>query len=942
MSDLNINSNRSQTNTVSHGETIVIKKGGHRASITDKIESLNKTQVEEKIPPAEYPELDAPDYNMKAATPPPKSASPDATFKQAFDQALNDANLSGQDLGDLSPDVAKSQIAYALNHPGVKLDPKVTQLLNNFIQQANQAVREQTGNQNYTFQPPKPSNADVSKGFSDNFNTLLDQSKLSDADKAALTYTHYNPWNSGSLKEGLRNTFNQLTSQAETETRTDFNLGSDESISSDTEVMDNTLNQAYEDAFREASKSIKDEKTRGAVMTLFYHPEAEVQNKQLATEFLKTMQQAASKQVAKEFNLPPGVTLKPEGGQAYDAMLKDSLMKTFNGLASTFPDTSGMKFAKQDKALISQYGDQIKALGLGPHTNLQPPELQRAFDLVRNASIGKLKQDFGLPLDWSPENNKLGKVADETDEGEVKTGDAEGASETEEAWNSAISDEIVNRVKYGIPKIGMDDPAPRDIGTAANFLDYTQNQVNGIKDFANRFMVGGDKISILDAMGAVSAGLSTLRETLYLCQLRETVAAKAVSKMQQAIQQDKTRMDEIERKKAEDRAKKKPFALFKFLRKIVPGIAKLLTNLLKYALWAVDTITGGLVSMISNAAGLEPITKNPMLAAGWINKSQAAKMDMALQIIAMVVEMIVSVILAQPQMVVALMAKMVEMVAQTAAKVAVKVATTVAKTVAKEAVKEAVQRAGIEALKGATREAIEQTVETAVKTQLKEGLKEALGVAGKTGAKDASKSVKAVESVAEKWIEAEAKKIAKVIVREAVEEASTEAIENAGKSGAKTITRTVLKEAGEEVVTESIQQAAKRNADALAKISREMEDVYKDSVKALVKASKKAAGQQMVGSALPNIMLANDIIQGLGQVAGHVAVIPQNIKQAKKVKDLAKIRATLTELNAKLETNKLASNALLDSVGELGKWVGEINKQQSSYWQKAQIHFIVA
>ena len=919
MTDLNINSNRSQTSGgISSGETIVIRKGGHRASVTDEIVKSNANYVEEHIQPAEYPTLDTPDYSAKSGVPPQKTAAPKQTFEQNFNTALNDADFSQEDLGNLAPSEAKSQIAYALNHPGVKLDPRVTQLYNKLMSQVTEQTRDQIGDPNWTYEVPAATSDEVNSAFSDNFSTLLDQSKLSDADKKALLYTHYNPWTSSSLKENLQQTFTQLSGQAETQTEGEFNLNSDQSLTADNSEYNAGMNQAYEDAFRELTKGVKDEKTRAAVMTLFYHPDAQVPNKAAAQDFLGRLQQQAANQTAKEFNLPPGVALKPSGGEAYDAMIKDAWPKAFSDTTSLFA------VGKLGGDAI-RFADQIAKLGIGPHTGLAPPELQAAYNLARNVAIGKMKQDFGLPNDWSPENDSLGKLSGEDEE--VTTGSSEGTSETDEAWNAAaMNDDVVNKVKYGIPGIGMEeDVASRDYSMAMNFLNFTQGQVDGMSDFAKRFLVGGDQISILDAMGAVSAGLSELRQSIYICQMRETVAAKAITRMQQSIQQDKIRLDEIERKKAEDKAKKKPFALFKIIQKIMPGIGKLIVEWMKYFLWTVDTLTGGLVGMIQQAAGLEPLTSNPLQKMGLISEAQAKKMDMVLQIIVMVIEMVVSILLAQPQLVALLVARTVELVAETCAKVAVKVAVQVARQAAREAIK-----AGV-------KEGLQEGVEAAVKEALKQGLKEAGETTIKTGSKSATKALKAVQSVADDWADNVAEKIAKQAIKEAKEEALQEGAEAGAKSGAEAAVKSAGKATGNVAADQAVQ-----NAKTLQKLAEEMDEIYKESLKSLKKAARKAAGKAAVGTVLPNLQYANDIIQGLGQIVGHVIQIPQHLKQARKVRQLAALRAKSVEITANLEATKKASTTVLESIGDLGKWIDQINKQQSSYWQKSAIHFIVA
>lgn len=942
MSDLNINSNRPQTGGVSHGETIVIRKGGHRASVTDEIVKAS-AEADVKVPPAEYPNLEIPNYSAKSTVPPQKSANPQTLFGQNFASALDKADFSGEDLGGLSPQEAKNMMAYALTHPGVKLDPNVTQLMNKLIDQANQQTRESTGDANFTYKAPAATPEKASQEFSQNFDDLLKDSKLSDSDKQALTYTHYNPWNSSALKDSLRQTFNSLTQQAQTETTSDLGLTSDQELTADNQAYSQELNQAYEDAFKEALKTVKDDRTRAAVNTLFYHPGADVQNEALAKQTLATLQQQAAGHVAKQFNLPPGVILKPDGA-AFNAQFQDTMNKTFNELTSTgmlfgTAGTKDVKFASQDQELIMKYGKQIQGLGMGPQTNLQPPELQRAFDLVRNATIGQMKLQFGLPLDWTPENNTLDKVADEG-ENEIATGDMQGTDETKEAWDSAaISDRKVNLVTAGIHMSGIDETsAPRDIGLAQDFLDYTRDQVSGITSFAKSYLVGADKISILDAMLAVSAGLTHLRETLYTVEVREMAATKAMSQIQQNIQQDKTRLDEIARKKAEDKAKKKEFAVFKILKMILPGVGKLLVEYIKFFIWTVDIITGGCVSMIAEAAGLKPLTNNPLLAMGIISKEQAKTMDMVLQIIAMVVEIAISILTAQPQLVAMLTARIVSMAAEVGGKVAMQVGIKVAQEVAQQAVKQMAKTAVTQL----TREGAEQLVKESVEQVMKQSLKETGEIMTKTGSQKGIKAFRFVEEAGEKWVEQQAKAIAKQAVDDALNKTlkgtTDEVLQGSLKEAAKTAAKSAARETGESAV----QQAAKQNAEALGKLSKKMAEEYENGIRELVKAARKAAGKQALGSVLPNLMLVNDIIAGLSQVTNEVIQIPLKLKQAKKVRELAKLKAASTVMNANLEEAKKVSTFLLDGISEIGKWIDQINKQQSGYWQKAQIHFIVA
>jgi|GEM_PF-5730728 len=918
MTDLNINSNRSQTQNIHSGEVIVIKKGSRKDSTSDQMESLSSSTVEVKVPPADYPTLETPNYTNKSTTPPPSTPDPKTLFNKAFNQALNNADFSKASLGDLSPDEAKNQIAYALSHPGAKLDPNVTKLFNQIVDQATKQTREGTGNDSWTYQP-QPSQDEISQTYSDHFNSLMNQAKLSKEDQNALTYTLNNPSNASNLSEDLQTTYNNLSSQAETQTQQDLGLDSSQNITSDGEAYQNTLNQNYEDNFKELINSIKPSEMRGSVLTLFYHPTANVQQKTLAQQYLERYQQQAAAQTANKFNLPAGITLKPDGADGYDALLKDTYPKEFKSALS--------EYAMKDPSVM-QYAKQISGLGPGPQTNLSPPALQAAYNMIRNIAIGKMKQDYGLPPDWTPENSDLGPVAgeDEEGDGEVTTESSSESQETQQAWNSAsVNSQIVNKVKYGIPIIGTSDVAPRDYSLANNALDYTQDQADGVKYFAQNFLDGSDKISILNAMSAVSNGLNNLRETVYACEIRETMASKAIARMQEAIQTDKNRLDEIERQKAEAQAHKKEFAVFKFIEKLLPGVGKLVVNAMKLMLWVVDTCTGGLVSMITQAAGMQPITKNPLLAMGIINKSQAAKMDMAMQIIAMVVEMAISIITAQPELMALLVGRMVAEIAQAGGEVAIKVGIQVA------------EKAATAAVESGVKEGMQEVVQSSVKQALKQTLKDSLADAAKAGGKQGAKYAKYVEDASEEWLDKAAEKITK----KAFEEAEKNAAQDVGKAGAKVATREAAEASVETAADQALQQA-QANLKALGKISDEMEETYKATLKALIKESRKAFGKEMIGNALPNIMFYNDIIQGLGQVVGHVSEIPQHLKAARAAMELAKIKADVALINNAYQLEQKAGSAILDGVAALGKWIGQINQQQSQFWKKAQIRFIVA
>lgn len=915
MTDLNINSNRSQTQNIHSGEVIVIKKGSRKDATSDQMESLSSTTVEVKVPPADYPTLGAPNYANKPTTPPPSTQDPKTLFNQAFNQALNNADFSKATLGDLSPDEAKNQIAYALSHPGVKLDPNVTKLFNQLVDQAQQQTRQDTGNDSWTYQP-QPSQDDINQSNSDNFNMLLNQAKLSSGDKKALTYTFNNPSNASKLSDKLQGEFNIISTQAQMLTQEEFGMN-DLSAIQDNPAFQTTLNEDYEDNFKELINSIKPSELRGSVLTLFYHPTANVQQKTLAQQFLAQYQQKAAAETANKFNLPAGVTLTPDGAEGYDAMLKDAFPNEFKSALS--------EYAFKD-AGVFQFAKQIAGLGPGPQTNLSPPALQAAYNMIRNIAIGKMKQDYGLPPAWSPENNDLGPVAGEDEEGDGEvTTSSEGTDETQQAWNSTtVNNQITNKVKWGIPIIGDSDPAPRDYSMANGALQYASDQADGVRYFAQNFLNGNDQISILNAMGAVSQGLSKLRETVYACEIRESMAAKAISRMQQAIQTDKNRLDELQRQKAEKQAHKKEFALFKVIEKLLPGIGKLVVDAMKLMLWVVDTCTGGLISMITQAAGIQPITKNPLLAMGLISKSQAAKMDMAMQIIAMVVEMAISIITAQPELMALLVGRMIAEIAQAGGEVALKVGIQVAEKAAQAAVESGVK------------EGMQEVVQTSVKQALKQTLEDSLKGSVKAGSKGA-KYAQYVTEASEEWLDKTAENITQI----AMKEAEKNAAQDVGRAGARVATREAAQASVESAAEQALRQA-QANAKVLGKISEEMEEEFRASVKALIKGTKKAFGKAALGSVLPNIMFYNDIIQGLGQVVGNVAQIPQHLREARRAMELARIKADVALINSTYQSLQKSGSAILDGVAALGKWIGQINQQQAQFWKKAQIRFVKA
>lgn len=967
MSDINIGVRTSSSDfgKVDEGN-ISIKKVTHGAFV-DKMEK-STTYQEEYIPPADYPILDS--YDPNASTQPPKGQlSPEELFKSNLSKQI--ADLGKGDLepffkNGLSAENAKNLVVYAWNHPGSNVDPAVAKLLQNLAKNATAYVQMTMKNSlPADWQPPNPTPTDnqLADEFAQNFEEALNKMAFTPQDKNALTYAHFHPESAENLKETLYNAFQNVEKMAKEETLKDAGLPADTELPRDTEGFDQKVNTTFTenalDILNDWGKNIDKVQERSELFktltgraipgqttsqlltpeelaelkTLLFAPDANVPNREKLLPFLAQLKDQATAQTAKELNLPGNVPVKNPQTPEFSFMMNSAFYVQFKENVIS----SGNKFTpEQLTQIMATKGLDLSSL---------PADLKAIVDSIRTQTLAQIVKQYGLPAEWEPGEGSV----DETGSlGTDETGEANETEETKQTKKAWKADPTQRKSEVGIASDSslLLDETPgvseRNSQISQNAMNFMSSYSNSVRNFGNKYLAGPEAISIGDAMLAVSSALDNLRSTIYQCQMRESLIGQRITRMQQSINLDKSRLQKLQA----DEAAKKPKAckLFKIFRAI-PIVGKLIERVFKTFMWTLDIITGGAISMLCKACGMEPLGENPLLAMGVISKAQAAKMDMALQIIAMVIEIVISVVTAQPQLVMALVAEMTMVISQATAKIALQVGTKLAVQLVEHAVKEAVEQAvkkgiqeGTEAvikesvkvsikqgIKQSTKESIKESVQKAMMDAVKENLKTSM----KTAVKESDQAaIKATQEAAEKWASKQADKLVEKVIDDVAEEAAETFAKKAATEGV---------EAAGKVAINQTDDVAKQAAKFLEK----NEELYQESLKSLKKAAKKNYAKAKVAN-LSFAMEINDVLQASMQIIGNVAQIPEQLRLAKAYKRQAKLAAAITQMDTDYKINQVVLKDVWNAMEDMGKWVDQINKQQADYWQKNQIHFIAA
>jgi len=443
----------------------------------------------------------------------------------------------------------------------------------------------------------------------------------------------------------------------------------------------------------------------------------------------------------------------------------------------------------------------------------------------------------------------------ETDEPE----EAQAAQGAANVQGTRPNERIRLRSFNSNPLEGIGAAAPRDYTAGIKIVNYADSYTQAAGKFASKFVAGPEKPTYADLMLAISSSLDNMRETLFSCQISQSQGMKTLAKIQEAIQLDKQKVQEIqqakqleEQRKATENAHKAGMviqvlevatALFFpginiFLgptlltlaatAQIITPLQGLNQDVAKMTLWYIDTMTGGAVNQVAQMLRLGQLTLNPLVAMHVVGKQDAATCDMVCQMVYMVAEMALSIIACQPEMVAALVSKMAANVAEIAGKEAMEVGAkaateATAKVVAREAgavvgrevAQAIIQNGGKEIGEEAMKEIVEQAVKAGARVS-QNALKEAANAAQestmallKSAKTPAAKAVTKVAMdvgrqtmdsfvVAEQAADAAAAVVkagGKLAAAQAAAETSLEGVKGLSKAGAKSMGKAIAEAA---------------------------------------------------------------------------------------------------------------------------------------------------
>lgn len=711
--------------------------GHHTQNVTqrDMIQASTSTFKEEYVPPVDTPVLEAYDQNASNDPPQPKPEKPGAKFKNNFENELQHLPPSVLKSIASTPHEARAMLRFAHANPDVPMDPKVRALLKTIVKEAAQETREAM-NLGSDWQPPEPHtgefNAHISDKLNSNFESQLKEN-FSGSDYKSLRLAYYHPELRSQLSPELQDYLNEMTQTAYDETQSDMGFPEGWQPPPDSSSLDDIMNGHFTHTFDEevAKQTQLSPKERKELRTLFRFPNAKVPDKEKLQDLLKSLTDKAHASAKERFGLPSHFKLNHQS-HLFKASMQGSFGHQFQKEVLKKLRNGEISHAQAQKLLASKGTDPAKV----------PSNLQNVYTQARQTAAKQTANEMGLPDNWQP--------TEETSE--PAPGETSGSTATTQQETVRNADGSV-RVKANTPVQGKGlqsqqsqpiDPltAPasnRDTNTALKAINYFKQAVTATSKITANYFTGPEHMYLGDSMLVVSDALDNLRESVYSIQVAESNASRAVMRGQNDAQEEKIRKELADMMKPPP----KTFFLFKILRiiPIVKEFANKIEDAIKLLMWAVNIVTGGAVSMITQAIGMQPIEENPLQMMGLISEEAAQKMDMALGIIVMVAEMAVSAVLAQPELVAAEVAGLTaELSVETAGEVAaavteatVEATTEVAARAAAPAVGEAVAisseivtRATANAIERAMPKILEKVVEEGVKASAKQAAKQSL------------------------------------------------------------------------------------------------------------------------------------------------------------------------------------------------------------------------
>ncbi len=965
MVDLNVRSGNQQDIYTNQGNISVKVNNRHLARLEaqDEVQqATNKTYIEDRVPPANAPQLSSSLANASTTPQNAKMNSPDKAFAQNLTKNmhdLTDKQFNALVKGNptiLSKEQAQNKLIFAWNHPKAAVEPEIRELIE---EMANQAQKETQGELSLgeAWEPSQPNtdqaDQEIADSYSENFEMIAQELALDDSTAKTLEFAHYHP-EQADLTPDLQALLEATEAAAEMETQNQEGFPDGWKTPVDTKKFDKTISLKYDDHFSKnldemALKKGLSKQEKAQLETLHYNPKADVPDRAKLLNLLKELTSQSKQNTREEFNLPANFKFLPSSKQ-HEKMLNQQFDKGFK--------------EQIDKVQPPLSPDQ-KASLLANSSLSSPtlsPDLKKILDKLKGETISEMKERYGLPQEWQPKA-KLGTLP--TKNSSIKeNAKADKGAKSEETEDTAgiSSDKRIPGSRFYSGKVNLGETqevTPRDNQLAENVLNHFTEYQKNLTKWGNTYLNSQERMPMGDCMLAVSSALDRLRDNVYKSQIADTEMLDKTSKMQK----ENTNLQLLKQKEMMDKQKQdkpKECVIFKAIEIIIPipSLSSLVIDRVKLDLWMVDILTGGMVTMITQAANIQPISENPLEMLGWISKDQAQWVDLACQIVVMVAEMVISALLAQPELVAAEVVEMTAAVSEVAVEVALK----------------------------AAEEAIKEAAEQAVQQALKQGLKEGVGEGLKEGAEQGTKAItreaaekifketfqKTMKEEVEKIIQQqlkeaakEGKKIDELAIRKGIDKGVKETIDKTAQKGV----QRMIEENGLEVAKETgikgtfksgvreVQGAAQKVMELQDKALNKLKEVLRlgkddgdEVTKEMLKAAKKAAakntakGEWMtkMGKGLDKAVMIQDVLTSALQGVGQILQGVKSLKQADLTMTLAKLQADLDMLGTDMQILRKVASTLLDNVTQEASWINDINKQESQYWKNSNIRFISA
>jgi hypothetical protein len=816
----------SSTTSYQDDSNISIRKTMHLRDVddidptasTDQLVSSALEHLEEVIASSDNPQLESSDPNV-SNQPSQTAPTPSTTFMTNFQTAV--ANLTPQQLASLGTGTTmaegQAKLMFAVNHPGVPLD-SATQNLFNEVMEGAVGETQQDLDLPADWQPNLTTSAQadssITRDMNQNFEALV-RANLPPDEANEMIFEYYHPDDAGTENPQLAG----FVSQALAETANEDGLPEGWQPAPDSSVYDLKLTMQYDTDFNEhlendpETQNLTDEE-KSELETMHEFPDEDVPDKASLEGIFSQLENEAQKDVHNQFNLPSNFTVAPNFTK-YVAVVLGQYQSSF---AANVKNMAPPLSAAQQQLLIATNGLSS--------TNL-PLALQAAFNQIQGKTSDEIADMMGLPKNWlsSALSEEPAATGGEVggEEGDVEDdGETAGSSSSSQATGSTTGNVGPGAFGAVLRKQIKQESSGALVGVNSNgttiLLQAALNAINLYQDAINTFFARSQQLGGSDWLpcGAfqanVNAALNNLRNAVYAAEIADSGAAERTNEATIDNQKAQELLNSQAEQASQTKAPKDVVSvIFQFLS-FCPVLQKAVEQYVKLEFWCLDMLLGGALSAICQAAGIQPLGENPLEMAGWINAAQAAKMDMAVQIIVMVVEIVVEVLLAQPELVAGEIAMVAEDVSDLAVDVAVQVAA--------KSIMESAMEGGSDAL-------LDVVVDSVTKSMsFGELATDAVEQVTETSVKEALQLQSKVEDALVKMTE----QIGKIAKKEAVK-AMREALEDAADKGLIKETKDEILAMGEDKIAQAFSKASDEVKEiAINKIAKGIEDLGSEEI----------------------------------------------------------------------------------------------------------------